>query len=290
MISSSRRCCLLFQVLVVLLISLKTSLAASNTGEEDESALECTYFEGRWHTNSTDRTVHYCRLDSERNYELPDSFGTDLTQFESGSTRLKLTSLSPNDETGKLDVVGWAPSFQVVESPQYYYSDERVANIQVKRTAGSRSILVVRVSSADAGSPSFTRDQLSANLFGDNQNPYRNSLQLQFDQCSQGQLQFYPASFGGDDTTGVFDLTIDQNLADRQFDFQAQQWFLQSFSDKFGNLAQYDHVLFCLPRGMAGEFIAFAVLNNNLSFYSDPWCGMMSATMHELGHNLGMRE
>jgi hypothetical protein len=39
---------------------------------------------------------------------------------------------------------------------------------------------------------------------------------------------------------------------------------------------------------MSRDFLAYAIYNDKYSFFSDPWCGSLSGTMHEIGHNMGM--
>jgi hypothetical protein len=38
---------------------------------------------------------------------------------------------------------------------------------------------------------------------------------------------------------------------------------------------------------MANDFIAFTSLNDNISFFSDPWCRVPGAVMHEVGKSKG---
>jgi hypothetical protein len=224
------------------------------------------------------------------NFELPSIFDFDDDELESGSTKLSLTDLQPNSTTGIFDIMGPHPSFSIVQEAQYFEaSEELLAASATSRTIGSRNVMVVRVTSADAGSPSHDRQELSRNIFGDPTNIYRPSFATQYNQCSQGQLKFHPATYAGSDESGVHDLNLPYQLLDREFDFQIDQWLETAFIQKFGPTEQYDHIFYCLPSGMAGEFVAFAVLNGGISYYSDPWCAMMSATLHEIGHNLGMR-
>jgi hypothetical protein len=296
-----RRLSVLLQVALLLLISLwKSSVEASPSNaarkeQELTESIECTYYEGSLRYNVTDRNrmVHLCRIDGSGNYEIPPNFVLD--GLESGSTVLTLTDLQPNPTTGLFNIVGPNPSFSVVPAaPQYYEALKKMtlgaAVRATSRTVGSRSVMVVRVTSSDAGSPSYDRKELSRNIFGHPNSIYRPSFASQYNQCSQGQLNFHPASYEGDSTTGVHDLNLPYQLLNRKFDFQVDQWLETAFEQKFGAMDQYDHIMYCLPQGMAGEFVAFAVVNGRNSYYSDPWCAMMSATMHEIGHNLGMRE
>eukprot|EP00957_Ditylum_brightwellii_P145111 11052565-Ditylum_brightwellii.AAC.1 len=54
------------------------------------------------------------------------------------------------------------------------------------------------------------------------------------------------------------------------------------------NLAVYDHVMYCLPPGTSGGWIAYASMPGRKSVYNDNWCSYVSVQMHEIGHNLGL--
>lgn len=254
------------------------------TAAED---ITCTYYQASVRYNSTSgRTMHLCRIDGI-DYELPEDFLADVEEldFESGSTQLQFHDMQPNDETKTIDVMTDTPSMAVL--PQ-------LARLEVSRTSGTRNVLVVRVISDAGGSqarlePSFTREKLRNNIFGDPNNPYRLNFNLQYELCSNGNLKFEPASHNGD-SMGVFDLVLTENLRNQDFSLEVETALSQAFSLNFGAASQFDHVMFCLPGGMNEEFIAFATLNDRFSFYSDPWCGIMSASMHEIGHNMGMRK
>ena len=63
-----------------------------------------------------------------------------------------------------------------------------------------------------------------------------------------------------------------------------------------GGEAAYDHVIYCLSPGTTTgadgtgnkNWVAYAVLNDRRSIYNDRRCGLLSPTMHEIGHNLGL--
>jgi hypothetical protein len=88
--------------------------------------------------------------------------------------------------------------------------------------------------------------------------------------------------------TGVFDLSIAHDITGMEYGRELDEWLQTAFAETFGPIEKLDHILYCLPQGMAREFIAFAWDKDNSSFYSDPWCTQMSTTMHEVGHHLGM--
>jgi hypothetical protein len=246
--SLKRRPWVLLQAVVLILISLGNSpaeAASLSNGEREEQELtediECTYFQGSLRYNMTDRNrmVHLCRITSTAavsgNFELPSIFDFDDDELESGSTKLSLTDLQPNPTTGIFEIMGPHPSFSIIQEAQYFEaSEELLAASATSRTIGSRNVMVVRVTSADAGSPSHDRQELSRNIFGDPTNIYRPSFATQYNQCSQGQLKFHPATYAGSDESGVHDLNLPYQLLDREFDFQIDQWLETAFIQKFG--------------------------------------------------------
>jgi hypothetical protein len=50
----------------------------------------------------------------------------------------------------------------------------------------------------------------------------------------------------------------------------------------------FDHVLFCLPPGTTGGWIAEGWSNHPFSIYNNAWCLYPSAMQHEIGHNYGL--
>ena len=228
--------------------------------------------------------MHLCRVEGA-NYQLPDEVVDDMggLDLESGTTQLNLYGMRFNTRKQKIQVLAdSSPRVKVV--PQ-----TRVA-AKVVRTAGTRKVIVLRVISGSGGEriyPSLSRKQLKDGIFGDPSNPSKCSFKRQYSQCSQGRLNFVPASYRGS-AYGVFDLVVATSMKNRAFSLDLQRTVTRAFVAKFGAASQYDHIMFCLPRGINGEFIALATTNDNLSYFSDPWCGSMSSTIHEIGHNMGM--
>jgi len=55
--------------------------------------------------------------------------------------------------------------------------------------------------------------------------------------------------------------------------------------DQITSLA--DRIMFCAPPG-TGDWVAAAGLNHWRAQFNDAWCRSMTATMHELGHTIGL--
>ena len=228
--------------------------------------------------------MHLCRINGT-NYELPDVFIEDVEAlgFESGSTRLQLHNVRPNNRTHILDVLTDSPFMEIV--PQF------AQRISVSRTTGQRKVLVVRVIS-DTGverlEPSISKQRLKNTIFGNPKNPSRANFNSQYELCSNGQLSFTPASTSNGNSYGVVNLFTTETMKNKDFTIELEGAVARAFASKFGATSQYDHIMYCLPKGMNAEFIAFAYVNDNASFFSDPWCGSLSSTMHEIAHNMGM--
>jgi hypothetical protein len=62
---------------------------------------------------------------------------------------------------------------------------------------------------------------------------------------------------------------------------------VEAANEQIGDLEDpmFDLVMFCFPPG--NNFLAFAYISSKNPFYSNTWCGSVSATMYEIGHNLG---
>lgn len=143
---------------------------------------------------------------------------------------------------------------------------------------GSKTLLVVRINTLD----SFTSEQtgqISDDVFG-TRGDLVNAKQ-QYKACSFDQLELTP--FQDEYTVdGVREISIPFNIA------QQSKMFLQNEVTKLLGKSNADYVMYCMPPGSNGKWIAYAYINGWLSVYNDKWCSYVSAQMHEIGHNLGL--
>lgn len=149
----------------------------------------------------------------------------------------------------------------------------------------TRKMLIVRVSTKDA-SPGLTREEMSEKTFADR--PL--TMRSQYLACSHGKLTFdaAPDSLAPGMKGGVLEVDLDLNIAgmSRQNLTNAAITATQLALD--ADIADVvDNVIICHPPGSAGSWVAYAFPNNLVSVYNDLWCGYLSSTMHEVGHNLG---
>jgi hypothetical protein len=146
--------------------------------------------------------------------------------------------------------------------------------------AGKRSILVLRVTVRDS-EPEFSAEEFRERIFG-----YDGlTLQSQYNKCSAGKLLFEPASIG----SGVLEVSLPDNIISDFASSAALSNAAQTAAAEFLNLppdihisALSDHVMICLPPG-TGDWVAAAAMNHWRSVYNNKFCGMISASMHEIG-------
>ena len=144
------------------------------------------------------------------------------------------------------------------------------------------SVLVVRVIASD-NAPNLTREQLSDKVFGTDGD--KANLKSQYSQCSYNQMNFVPAiNQDSGVINGVLEINIDMNATNA-----SSRDIQNEVTNVLGGKPFYaDHVMYCLPPGTIGRWIAYGYTNNWLTVYNDKWCNYLSVQMHEIGHNLGL--
>jgi hypothetical protein len=147
---------------------------------------------------------------------------------------------------------------------------------------GRRTILVLRVSVRDS-EPEFTGEEFRERIFG-----YDSlTVQSQYNKCSAGKLIFEPAPVGD----GVIDVHLPGSVIADFVSTAALSNAAQLAAAELLNLppdqhisSLSDHVMICLPPGTDGNnWVAAAAMNHWRSVYNNKFCGVISASMHELG-------
>ena len=195
----------------------------------------------------------------------------------SGSTTLRVKGAGIERTTGELLIprqsrheYGTAPS-----------SVRRRGSLRRHLNDGSRLVLVVHVNGLDANTTSEMPEMSDKvfGTFGDKVN-----LKERFEACSYGQIRMEPfSSSETDGHAGVLEVNIPEYIIgnDRKAVANAA---VKATSNLIGDLpSQLDHVMFCLPGGTSGDWIAYAFKNHWISVYNDEWCNVPSAQMHEIG-------
>jgi hypothetical protein len=138
---------------------------------------------------------------------------------------------------------------------------------------GTSTVLVLRVSAADHQASLSAKD-LSNRIFGTDGDKV--NLVSMYDACSVGKLKFVPAS-GANIVNGVGEIFLPQNVGGMN-SVDVDNLVVAAGNAKYGELSKnYDHVMFCLPPGTTGTWLAYAYLNWYQSTYNDLWCGYPSA-------------
>jgi hypothetical protein len=142
------------------------------------------------------------------------------------------------------------------------------------KAVGRKQVLALSISTADSKSTK-TAAELHPFLFAKD----RVSVVTQFEECSAGKLQLQPI-FGG-----VIDVQLTGKSGDYEGVLEAVHESMDILEEQLGvdNIEDFvDHLLFCLPPGMA-QFTASAVTNHYRSVYNDSNCARLSIVMHEIG-------
>jgi hypothetical protein len=146
-------------------------------------------------------------------------------------------------------------------------------------TMGTKTIAIIRIHANDK-SPTVTKEQLE-NLF----NTSEINIRTQYDACSHGQLDWTLAE------AGVIDVHLDQPIADFGMSggpiVTAAQVQLKTDLNIEDISSLGDRILFCTPRG-PGSWVASAGMNHWRAQFHDDWCLSLTATMHEIGHTIGL--
>ncbi|KAI2496201.1 Gametolysin peptidase M11 [Fragilaria crotonensis] len=155
-------------------------------------------------------------------------------------------------------------------------------------STGRRTVIVIRIVAIDSATTA-SEAQLSDDIFGTSGDGL--NLKSGYNFCSYGQLQFEPLStnerVGADGVYTVYlrNTYVVGSSSGKVYDAALAQ--VTADLGKSPNLLA-DHVMFCIPPGTTGGWIAYAAPNHWMSVYNDKWCQYPSSGMHELGHNLNL--
>jgi hypothetical protein len=211
-------------------------------------------------------------VESDDSYKIaiPTSLKRDYqTEIEKGDLHLFVHRARIEGDT----VVGFSDSdIEVSDTPKPWKRElQRV---------GTRTILVLRVTVRDS-EPEFTGDEFRERIFG-----YDSlTVQSQYNKCSAGKLVFEPAPI----RNGLLDVNIHNHFISDFNSSTALSNAAQSAAAELVGLppgqhisSLADHVMICLPPG-TGNWVAAAATNHWRSIYNNKFCGIISASMHELG-------
>jgi hypothetical protein len=121
-----------------------------------------------------------------------------------------------------------------------------------------RKVLAVRVQANDS-SPGSSLSEIGDKIFGTDGDAV--NLVERYDSCSFGQLVMQPydgvTAKGESILNGVIEVDIDMNVNGAD-DGDVMDAAITAAAARLGNLPdQFDHVMFCLPPGTSGDWIAY---------------------------------
>jgi hypothetical protein len=121
-----------------------------------------------------------------------------------------------------------------------------------------RKVLAVRVTANDS-SPGSTLDEIGDKIFGTDGDEV--NLVERYDSCSFGQLVMQPyegvTKEGESISNGVIEVAIDMNVKGVN-SIEVYYEAARAATDRLGYLpSQFDHVMFCLPPGTKGGWLAY---------------------------------
>jgi hypothetical protein len=185
--------------------------------------------------------------------------------------------------------------FAPIGSEVFFQESDSESRTETSRYEGKKKVLVIRVSALDAET-TLSQALLSDRIFGDGSNFQQNNPELPattlsktYKDCSMGKLNFVPAK-GYDISNGVGFVEIKMNVKNATCRAVENAVTIE-VKRKYGNLEDYDHIMYCLPAGTVTEsfrgWIAYGYMKYYRSNYNDLWCGQNTAVAHEIGHNIG---
>ena len=144
------------------------------------------------------------------------------------------------------------------------------------RTEGTSTVLVVLVRSTDSVN-SFGPDAAAENVFSSD----ITSFASQYENCSAGKLKFIPAT-GPNISKGVTEIFIDRRVMGKEMSTTIENTLQTSLLNSLGSVDIADHILYCLPSGMADGWIGYTYGDEIASYIKDNWCTFYTLPMHEV--------
>lgn len=154
---------------------------------------------------------------------------------------------------------------------------------------GNITVLVVRAT--EKGYPELRpngkiREMLFDNITG--------SFKNQMNACSFGKFNVLKAQ-GPGINDGILEVNLSIDVSDMS-NREVESKYLVPLLAPYGGENAFDHVMYCIPYGTRTgrngtgyrNWVAYALVNHARSVYNHFWCGLLTAAMHEAGHNLGL--
>lgn len=219
----------------------------------------------------------------EQDETIPIRLPTDIRSkhynaIDEGTVLLNITQASFRQGSNTIQLQSGSKYLILDQVPKHLRHLTTEPGRRLNKANGTKTVAILRVTMNDS-TPTPTKAQLEA-LF----NSSAINFVTQYDRCSMGQLNYTKSPFG------VVDVFIDEpvsryvgalDLVNRAQAVARANMGLGSIRD----LA--DTILVCLPPG-TGDWVASAGLNHWRAQFNDIWALSLTATMHEIGHTLGL--
>jgi hypothetical protein len=167
--------------------------------------------------------------------------------------------------------------------------------------SGTPKTLTVRIIANGNAQPQETKSQLQGRVFGVGTDAQANTVFTQYKKCSFGAQDIQPATAGNGVQSGVVDVNAPIDIASCNILGDCQNQIIAATELQLGIAAgsldssdpPHDFVMFCMPDGTMFEengkttWAAFAYTGDRTAFFQKGYCGVMSTSMHELGHVMG---
>ncbi|MFQ3231662.1 InlB B-repeat-containing protein [Reinekea sp.] len=294
--------------LTPMLLAFQMAIAADlGKAEYSNEFIECTVVEvAIQYESGVHETKYECFEEnmSGKVYSLESAQSNFLTQFEAKS---KVSNIDQNDSRVVMGKNANSSQNKITLNARSYYriqdtiiltddtdwsmtnSPPDLESISARMSSANSgtkvsSVLIVHITANDF-STSASPSRLSDSVFGTHGDPV--NLASQYAACSYNAQTFVPAA-GASIVDGVIQVTIDQTVNGVENGIVVNK-AIAAVNQKLGVEASklYDYVMFAVPAGTQGGWIAYANINSWKSVYNDNWATYVSAQMHEVGHNLG---
>jgi hypothetical protein len=159
-------------------------------------------------------------------------------------------------------------------------------------TMGDLETLVVRLKDKNGLLPTRSKHDMHADVFQDQHN-----LKSQMKACSYNKARITKTDHSKA-PNGIAEIQMSIAIEDgKTLHYDVASSARAATSSYFGtsNLENlFDIVIYCNPPGTVSTngkkgWLAYAYVGGIDSYYNDEWCGSLSALMHEVGHNFGLR-
>lgn len=223
-----------------------------------------------------------CLVDTETTYGYFDVPGAAVRQAKVDNDVSGLAHVQDAKVDHANAMIRWQHNSTLIET--FPPSNHRRHLVQ---TSGEATVLVVRVN-YKGKTPTLSRNQLAGRVFGLGTIKPRNDMANQFEACSFGKFTIEPF-VGNGVRHGVVDIRISDSVSGSNSVMVLQNKVLDAVKARFP-IGQINHIMMVMPdaglRKGGGSYIAYAFLRSKVSVFHNLWAGRLSALMHEVGHNL----